>query len=95
MTSPTPSPAPRTEVERLILAALADPAQEPLLAAAAERAATTRDRQLVALAVAKAVGDIDLLDSLARDHLLDYPDSLLAAWMARTPSVTHHQKDRP
>ena len=45
-------------------------------------AATSRDRQLVAIARAHLDGDGDLVDALARDHLVDYPDSLIVAWIA-------------
>lgn len=53
-----------------------------LLARAADSATTTRDRQLVAVAAAHLGGDEDLLDALVRDHLSDYPDNILAAWIA-------------
>ena len=53
-----------------------------LLARAATHAVTTRDRQLVAVAVAYLGGDHGLFDALIRDHLADHPDNLLAAWMA-------------
>jgi hypothetical protein len=52
------------------------------LARAAKRAATTRDRQLVALATAHLDNNGDLLDALVRDHLSDHPDNILAAWIA-------------
>src|SRR4051794_21745309 len=45
-------------------------------------AATTRDRQVVAIARARLAGKSDLVDALARDHLADYPASLLVAWIA-------------
>jgi len=53
-----------------------------LLARAAAHAATTRDRQLVAVAAAYLGGDHGLFDALIRDHLADHPDNVLAAWMA-------------
>jgi hypothetical protein len=53
------SPAANSNIERLIVAALADPTPEPLLAAAGALATTTRDRQLVALAIARAAGELD------------------------------------
>ena len=58
-------------------------------------ARTTRDRQLVAIAAAHLDGDADLLGALVRDHLVDHPDSLLAAWIATHhagPSGTHTQE---
>jgi hypothetical protein len=45
-------------------------------------AASTRDRQLVALAETHLAGDLQLLDVLVRDHLTDHPDNILAAWIA-------------
>ena len=45
-------------------------------------AATSRDRQVVAIARAHLAGDHDLVDALARDHLVDHPDSLIVAWIA-------------
>src|SRR3954447_26759245 len=52
------------------------------LSRAAKSAATTRDRQLVAIATAHLDDDPDLLDALVRDHLSDHPDNILAAWIA-------------
>jgi hypothetical protein len=72
-----------TESPRLLVAAaLVADVPELYLTRAATHAVTTRDRQLVALAGAHLDDDTDLLDALARDHLADYPDSVLAAWMA-------------
>ncbi|HWM21570.1 MAG TPA: hypothetical protein VNO51_17895 [Ilumatobacteraceae bacterium] len=45
-------------------------------------AATSRDRQVVAVARAHLAGDRELVDALARDHLVDFPDSLIVAWIA-------------
>jgi hypothetical protein len=61
---------------------------ERLLARAKALAATTRDRQLVAIAAAHRRGDGELVDALARDHLVDHPDSVLVAWIA---GADHHQ----
>jgi hypothetical protein len=41
-----------------------------------------RDRQLVAIARARLAGDDELVDALARDHLVDHPDSYIVAWIA-------------
>lgn len=78
-----------TDSPRLLVAA-ALVAHEPntYLARAATSAATTRDRQLVALATAHLANDADLLDALVRDHLADHPDSVLAAWMAAKHTST-------
>jgi hypothetical protein len=45
-------------------------------------AATSRDRQVVEIARAHLDGAADLVDALARDHLVDHPDSLIVAWIA-------------
>jgi uncharacterized protein YbaP (TraB family) len=45
-------------------------------------ASTSRDRQVVEIARAHLNGNDDLVDALARDHLVDYPDSLIVAWIA-------------
>ena len=66
----------------LVAAALVAAEPQPYLTRAAHSATATRDRQLVALATAHLNNDADLLDALARDHLSDHPDSVLAAWIA-------------
>ena len=45
-------------------------------------AATTRDRQVVAIARAHLDGQSDRVDALARDHLADFPANLIVAWIA-------------
>jgi hypothetical protein len=67
----------------LIVAALFAPDGDDLVSRAERLAATTRDRQLVAIARAHLGGDRDLVDALARDHLSDHPDNVLVAWIAR------------
>ena len=80
----------------LVAASLFAPDADRLLERAAVLAATTRDRQLVAIAIAHQGGDADLVDALARDHLVDHPDSVLVAWIA---GANHHpstpDKERP
>jgi hypothetical protein len=49
---------------------------------AAAAAAYREDRQLVAIARAHLAGDRELVDALARDHLVDFPGSYLVAWVA-------------
>jgi hypothetical protein len=66
----------------LVAAALVTDEPTALLARAAKSAATTRDRQLVAIATAHLHDEPDLLDALVRDHLSDHPDNILAAWIA-------------
>ena len=72
----------------LVVASLFAPDAERLLARAAALASTTRDRQLVAIAIAHRRDDRDLVDALARDHLVDHPDSVLVAWIA---DANHHR----
>ena len=80
----------------LVAASLFAPDAERLLARADAFAATTRDRQLVAIAIAHRRRDGELVDALARDHLVDHPDNVLVAWIA---DANHHQstsdKERP
>ncbi|MEA3215673.1 MAG: hypothetical protein QOJ19_1829 [Acidimicrobiia bacterium] len=45
-------------------------------------ATTSRDRQVAAIASAHLRGEHQLVDALARDHLVDHPDSVLVAWIA-------------
>ena len=54
------------------------------LARAEGLASSVRDRQVVAIARAGLAGDVQLVDALARDHLVDHPDSLIVAWIAAT-----------
>lgn len=58
------------------------PAPSDLLAKADAIAVTSRERQLVALARARLHGEADRLDALLREHLLDHPDSPVAARIA-------------
>jgi hypothetical protein len=66
----------------LVAAALFAPDGDALMARAGRIAATTRDRQLVAIAAAHLRRDRDLVDALAREHLVDHPDNVLVAWIA-------------
>ena len=70
------------EVPRLVAEALSSPDADRLLARAEGLATTTRDRQLVAIAHAHRRGERELVDALARDHLVDHPDNVLVAWIA-------------
>lgn len=71
-------------VALVVMAALLEerPDQPDHLERAAALARSTRDRQVVAIARQHLAGDRDLVDALARDHLVDHPDSLLVAWVA-------------
>ncbi len=66
----------------LVAAALFTPDGDGLMTRASDMATTTRDRQLVAIAAAHLRGQPDLVDALARDHLVDHPDNVLVAWIA-------------
>ena len=86
----------------LVTAALIRPAAPDLLARAGRAASGTRERQLVAIAVAYLDGDADRVDALARDHLADHPDSLLVAWLAgaavphrSSPAQVHPSPPQP
>ena len=75
----------------LVAASLFSPDAERLLARAEVLAETTRDRQLVAIAAAHRRGERDVVDALAREHLVDFPDSVLAAQIA---DISHRQTTR-
>ena len=76
------------DVTTMVAAAMFAPVPGDLLQRAAWVAQTTRDRQVVAIAVAHVAGDADRVDVLARDHLVDHPDSVLVAWISAN---THRQ----
>ena len=79
----------------LVTAALFAGDADGLLTRAGAAASTTRDRQLVAIAVAHHRGDPSLVDALARDHLVDHPDSVLAAWIADANHVHPSTRKAP
>jgi len=66
----------------LVAAALFTDDGDALLARAGGAAQTTSERQLVAIAGAHARGERALVDALAREHLVEHPDSVLVAWIA-------------
>ena len=74
---PTPSTMPCS----LVMAAVLE-RQPGRLDRARAVAATSRDRQVVAIARAHLDGERELVDALARDHLVDHPDSLIVGWIA-------------
>src|SRR5689334_8964972 len=53
-----------------------------LLTRAQKLARTSSERQLTAIAAAHLAGDARRVRELARDHLADHPDSVLAAWIS-------------
>ena len=76
----------------LVAAAVLVPDGGGLIARAGRLAATTRDRQLVAIATAHLRGDRELVDALARDHLVDHPDNVLVAWIAGASNRTSKEE---
>jgi len=85
--------ASRTSDEPMILvaAALFAPDGTELVSRAGGLATSTRDRQLVAIAGAHLRDERELVDALARDHLVDHPDNVLVAWIA----AASHQRSAP
>jgi hypothetical protein len=55
---------------------------EAYLHRARRHAATSRDRQLVELAAGHLAADHERFDALVRDHLVEHPDHVVAAWVA-------------
>jgi hypothetical protein len=84
--------ASRTSDDPIVLVAAALFAADgpDLLTRASAVAARTRDRQLVAIAAAHMRGERELVDALARDHLVDHPDNVLVAWIA---GASHSTKE--
>jgi hypothetical protein len=83
------------DVTTLVSAALFAPDSTDLLERAAATAKTTRDRHVVAIAVAHVAGDVDLVDALARDHLSDHPTSVLVAWISAHTSLNNTTRKDP
>lgn len=81
----------------LLVGALAGREVADRMASAARLARCTRDRQLVAITAAHLSGDGDRVADLVRDHLVDHPDSVLAAWVAslRTTRSTPTTRTAP
>jgi hypothetical protein len=88
----------RTSADPLLLAAAAliDPGAADLLARATAAAVSSQDRQLVVLVSAHLAGDRDRANLLARDHLADHPDSVLASWIAAesTDPTAHNPQEK-
>jgi hypothetical protein len=49
----------------------------------------------VAIAAAHFEGDGARVNDLARDHLVDHPDSVLVAWISASNHTTASRKDVP
>lgn len=62
------------------------------LLARAASAPTTRERQLIAVVTAYLDGDHDRVDVLAREHLVDHPDDVLASWIASLARSEQHSE---
>lgn len=82
----------------LVAAALAQPTAGDLLVRALRIASSVRDRQIIAVAQAHLAGETDRVQALAREHLVDHPDSVLVAWLAGSPPLsspgpTHSQEE--
>lgn len=65
------------------------------LARAEGLAVTSRDRQVVAITRAHLAGDSELVDALARDHLVSHPDSLIVSWIASDPGLREGMTGQP
>jgi hypothetical protein len=84
------------DVTTIVAAALFAPDDEQLLMDRAEAlAVTTKDRQLVRIAVAHLLGDGDRVEDLARDHLADHPDSVLVAWITSASNRANPTRANP
>jgi len=86
----------RPDVSVLVAAALLADSSRDLLADAMQAAATTADRQFVAIAAAHLAGDHDRVDALARDHLVDHAPRPVLVWIvgrsrARTSDQGAHR----
>ena len=68
-------------VSVLVVAALLAASERDLVEVAMQSAATTADRQFVAIAAAHLTGDHDRVDALARDHLIDHPARPVLVWI--------------
>jgi hypothetical protein len=82
----------RPDISVLVAAALLAASVPDLLAEAMQAAATTADRQFVAIAVAHLAGDHHRVDALARDHLLDHAPRPVLVWIVgRSRASTNDQ----
>jgi hypothetical protein len=81
----------------LVMAALLAclPDVPKLLDRAAAVSSHREDRQLVAIAHAHLAGDRELVDALARDHLVDFPGSYLVAWVASGADIASRGRATP
>ena len=75
----------------LVAAALFASDGDGLLERAGAVAATTRDRQLVAIAGAHLNGHTEHDDAVERDHLVDHPDNVLVPWIEGASQSTKEQ----
>ena len=75
----------------LLVAAAVFAHDHHLLTRAQKLARTTSERQLVAIASAHLSDDAQRVRELARDHLADHPDSVLAAWISARSGHTERK----
>jgi hypothetical protein len=84
------------DVITVVAAALFAPAgNNDLMKRAATLATTTRDRQLVTIAIAHLEGNAGRVEDLARDHLVDHPDSVLVAWITSESNHATRTREDP
>ena len=84
------------DVTTVVAAALFAPADNnDLMHRAATLATTSRDRQLVEIAIAHLAGNAGRVDDLARDHLVDHPDSVLVAWITSESNHAIRTREDP
>ena len=74
--------APSSDDPALLVAAAVAAGDRGQLERASSCARTARDRQIVVLADAHLRGRHELFSALVREHLSEYPDHVLAAWIA-------------
>jgi len=80
------------QVTVLVVTALLGASPDDLLDEAGCAAATTADRQFVAIAVAHLAGDHERVDALVRDHLLDHTAGPVLTWITdRSRSIATDQ----
>jgi hypothetical protein len=84
------------DVTTVVAAAMFAPADSnELMERAASLATTTRDRQLVAVAIAHLEGNAGRVEDLAKDHLVDHPDSVLVAWITSASNHSTSTREDP
>lgn len=75
----------------LLVAALLGTEPGGPLARAGQSARTTRDRQLVAICAAHLAGDTTRVRALLREHLADYENHPIVAWIATNDGTAPYE----